>query len=61
MKRSLAPTPGRGFHEACRDLAPERKFVVYPGDDRWPLGDGIEVLGLGALLAEVIGRTGPQM
>jgi predicted AAA+ superfamily ATPase len=54
VKRSLAPKPDRGFHEACADLEPERKFLVYPGDDRWPLGDGIEVVGLGGLLADLV-------
>ena len=34
VKRSLAPRVERGFHAACEDLAPARKFVVYPGRDR---------------------------
>jgi predicted AAA+ superfamily ATPase len=53
VKRSLAPKVGRGFHEACRDLAPARRLVVYPGRERWPLAEGVEVLGLGALCEEV--------
>ncbi|MEK7361954.1 MAG: ATP-binding protein, partial [Pseudomonadota bacterium] len=31
IKRSLTPKVERGFHAACTDLAPARKFVVYPG------------------------------
>lgn len=46
IKRSLAPRLDRGFHEACRDLAPERAFVVYPGTARYPLERGAEAVGL---------------
>lgn len=56
VKRSLAPKAARGFYAACDDLKPVRKFVVYPGEDRWPLGDGVEVIGLSALRDEVSGR-----
>jgi predicted AAA+ superfamily ATPase len=60
VKRSLAPKAERGFHAACEDLTPSRKFVVYPGLERWPLGEGIEVIGLGDLCAEVARRAGPS-
>jgi predicted AAA+ superfamily ATPase len=53
VKRSLAPKPRRGFHEACADLAPTRRLLVYPGDDRWPLADGVEVVGVESLCREL--------
>lgn len=46
VKRSLAPRPQKGFHSACADLRPERRFVVYPGDESYPLGDGIQAVSL---------------
>jgi len=46
IKRSLAPKVERGFHQACADLAPDRRIVVYPGQDRYPLREGIEVMSL---------------
>jgi predicted AAA+ superfamily ATPase len=49
IKRSLSPKLERGFHAACADLAPERKFVVYPGSERYPLAKDIEALPLTAL------------
>ena len=52
IKRNEAAKVERGFHEACRDLTPERKFMVHPGTNRWPLGDGIEAIGLGELCGE---------
>ena len=38
IKRSLSPRLERGFHAACADLAPARKFVVYPGRERYRPG-----------------------
>ncbi len=46
VKRSLSPKVERGFHHACEDLRPQRRIVVYPGAERFPLADGIEVLPL---------------
>ena len=56
IKRSLAPRLDRGFHHAREDLQPDRSFVVYPGIERYPKGDCVEVIGLEeltSLLAEL--------
>ena len=46
IKRGLAPKLDRGFHSARQDLEPERSFVVYSGNERYPKGEGVEVIGL---------------
>lgn len=46
IKRSLSPKPERGFHEACADLRPQRRFIVYPGEEEFPVGKEIEVVSL---------------
>lgn len=56
VKRSLNPRIERGFHVACEDLVPARKFVVYPGSDRFPLAPDIEAVPLGALMKELSAR-----
>ena len=43
-KRSRLPRPEKGFHLACEDLRPSRRWVVYPGDERFSLGQGVEVI-----------------
>ncbi|MBM4381618.1 MAG: DUF4143 domain-containing protein, partial [Deltaproteobacteria bacterium] len=53
VKRSHAPRAERGFYEACMDLQPTRRFVVCPGEERWLLRDGVEVIGLAALCEEL--------
>lgn len=58
IKRSLAPKVERGFHAASEDLAPMKRFVVYPGQERWSLDSGIQIIGLADLCAEVADRAG---
>ncbi|MBN2537996.1 ATP-binding protein [candidate division WOR-3 bacterium] len=53
VKRSLKPRPERGFHVACTDLAPTRRAVVYPGRERYPLGQDVEAVPLRELAAEL--------
>lgn len=53
IKRSLSPHPAKGFWQACEDLKPDRKFVVYPGTERFPLKNGLEAIGLLELMALV--------
>ena len=49
VKRSMAPKVERGFQSACEDLQPQRRFVVYPGEERFALGDGVEAIGVAGL------------
>ncbi len=44
VKNSAAPVPGKGFWNAYRDLGCEQGFVVYPGTDAYPLGEGVTAL-----------------
>lgn len=46
IKRSLTPRPERGFHSACSDLNPARRFMVYPGVEAYPLSHDIQVVSL---------------
>jgi predicted AAA+ superfamily ATPase len=55
VKRGLSPKLDRGFHHACEDLRPRRRFVAYSGLERFPISADVEALGLrelgGLLLA----------
>jgi predicted AAA+ superfamily ATPase len=46
IKRSPAARPEKGFHVACEDLQPGRRFLVHSGTGRYPLGPGIDSIGL---------------
>jgi uncharacterized protein len=56
-KRSLTPTPARGFHEGCKDLQPERKLVIYPGTESYPLGQDVECVPLMEAVQALRGST----
>jgi predicted AAA+ superfamily ATPase len=53
IKRSLSPKVERGFHAACDDLAPARKFVVYPGQERYRIAPDIEAISLAELATDL--------
>jgi predicted AAA+ superfamily ATPase len=46
IKRSTAPKVERGFHNACEDIQPSRKWLVYSGTEAYPMRDGIEAMPL---------------
>jgi uncharacterized protein len=54
IKRSLAPKMDKGFHLACEDLKPVRRFAVYSGADRYPLSPEIEAISLRELARELV-------
>jgi uncharacterized protein len=49
IKRSSAPKVERGFHSACADLKPNKRFVVYPGEERFSLDDETDAISVTAL------------
>ena len=49
IKRSLSARVKRGFHLACADIKPARAFVVYAGDDRYPVSETLEAISIRAL------------
>ncbi|MCP5115211.1 MAG: ATP-binding protein [bacterium] len=53
IKRSSAGRPERGFHNAREDVKPDRSFVVYAGEERYPISEEIEAIGL-AQLASIL-------
>jgi hypothetical protein len=53
FKRGLAPRVEKGFHLAKEDVKPDRCFVVYSGQDRYQLANGIEAIGLAGLMQEL--------
>ncbi len=55
IKFGLSSRPEKGFHIACEDLKPTRKFVVNSGQDRYPISPGLEVIGLDAMCAMLAG------
>ncbi len=53
IKYGKTPKVKKGFHTACDDLGVKRKFVVYSGEDTYPLGNETTVISLPLLLEEM--------
>ena len=51
IKRSSAPSPAKGFAQACDDLGIAQRYVVYPGKERFPLRHDAQAIGLRELAA----------
>ena len=51
IKRSSAPSPAKGFAQACDDLGIAQRYVVYPGQERFPLRHDAQAIGLRELAA----------
>jgi len=53
IKRGLAPSVDKGLRTAIEDVQPDRAFLLYSGDERYPKGEGIEAVGLPELADEL--------
>ena len=59
IKRSTAPKLERGLRQALNDVEPERAFIVYGGEDRYPKAERVEAIGLRDMAAELAALSGP--
>jgi predicted AAA+ superfamily ATPase len=53
VKRGSAPEAGKGFRLAAQTLKVKRKYVVYPGEERFSLGGDVMATPLAPLAEEL--------
>ena len=58
IKRALSAKPKKGFYHACEDIQPNKCFVVYAGDDRYPISQGVEAIGLAEMSGLLLRGSG---
>ena len=58
IKRSSAPVVSKGFWNGRHDLKAHEAIVIYPGEERIPLGDKVDALGLHQALTWIRERLG---
>lgn len=56
IKRGLSPVLKPGFFSAVEDIAPDKAFVVYGGEETYRLKPGIEAIGLKPLQEALLAR-----
>src|SRR5258708_3630450 len=54
IKRSSSPSLSKGFHTACEDVKPQRRYVVYSGRDRFTMSEDITAIPLSGLMQEIL-------
>ena len=57
VKRGVATAPDRQFRVALDDVGPDRAFVVYGGEERYPLPGGLEAVGPGGMVRKLVERA----
>lgn len=56
IKRSSSPKLSKGFHVACEDIQPDKKFVIYSGTDTFPMAEDVTAISLYGLMNEIVKR-----
>jgi uncharacterized protein len=57
VKRGQTARPEKGFYSACTDIQPDRAFVVYAGQERYPISDNIEAISVMDMAKELTSFT----
>ena len=53
IKNSVAPKIKQGFHVACKDVKATRKFVIYGGEDEFPIAKDTTLVSLRDMLVKL--------
>lgn len=51
IKRSLSPKISKGFHLACQEIQPQKRFYVIPTQEAYPLDAETTAIGIEELLS----------
>ncbi|HED19475.1 MAG TPA: ATP-binding protein [Gammaproteobacteria bacterium] len=60
IKSGLSAKPKRGFYNAVEDITPERSFVVYAGEERYPVSEGVEAISVSAIAQMLLEKRSAQ-
>jgi len=53
IKRSQAPSVSKGFHLGCEDIEATKRFIVYPGKERFPVTKSITAIPILDMMNEL--------
>ncbi len=57
IKRNLTPKLSKGFYHASADLPLTQSFVIYPGQESYPLNDNVNAINLRQLMELLVKMT----
>lgn len=53
IKHGVAPKIGKHYSKTCDDVGATHKFVVYGGDDEFPIGDNVHMISLPKIMEKL--------
>ena len=53
IKSGSSAIPSRGFYNAREDVQPDKSFVVYAGEERYPVSQDVEAIGVLEMAREI--------
>ncbi|MCX6217556.1 ATP-binding protein [Spirosoma sp.] len=53
IKRSLAPSLSKGFYLGCEDIGATKRFLIYPGNERYPIANDVTAIPLADMMKEL--------
>ncbi len=57
IKNGVAPKIGKGFYQACEDIKATHRYVVYGGDDEFPIQDNVTVISLQKMMLKFVNNS----
>ena len=58
IKSGRSASPSRGFYNACEDVQPNKSFVVHAGEERYPVSQDAEAIGVLEMAHEILNKVG---
>ncbi len=50
IKHGVAPKLGKHYSQTCDDVGATHKYILYGGDDEFPVGNDVNIISLSALM-----------
>ena len=50
IKYGVAPKLGKHYSQTCADVGATHKYILYGGDDEFPVGDDVKIISLSRLM-----------
>ncbi len=57
IKRGLSAKPTKGFYNAVEDIQPDKTFIVYAGDERYPVSEGVEAISVSEMTRMLLDKS----
>lgn len=53
IKHGVAPKIGKHYHQTCDDVGATHKFILYGGEDEFPVGNDVKIISLPGLMERI--------